>query len=102
MINIKAALAMTKTMICSIVDYSNIFLSVCNKNDLEDLQILQNQALRCCFNNVDPRDEHIDVLHQMANIIVQEQGLRNFEFGDTQYAQGLTSDYYRGDPGDCP
>ena len=35
-------------------------------------------------------------------ILVQEQGLNNFEFGDTQYAQGLTSDYYRGDPGDCP
>ena len=38
----------------------------------------------------------------MSYHIVQEQGLKNFEFGDTQYAQGLTSDYYRGDPGDCP
>ena len=35
-------------------------------------------------------------------VVVQEQGLKNFEFGDTQYAQGLTSDYYRGDPGDYP
>ena len=35
-------------------------------------------------------------------LLVQEQGLKIFEFGDTQYAQGLTSDYYRGDPGDCP
>ena len=26
--------------------------------------------------------------------------MKNFEFGDTQYTQGLTSDYYRGDPGD--
>ena len=34
--------------------------------------------------------------------LVQEQGLKNFEFGDTQYTQGLTTDYYRGDPGDCP
>ena len=34
--------------------------------------------------------------------IVQEQGLKKIEFGDTQYAQGLTSDYYRGDPRDCP
>ena len=36
------------------------------------------------------------------NVIVQEQGLNIFEFDDTQYTQGLTSDYYRGDPGDCP
>ena len=34
--------------------------------------------------------------------IVQEQGLKKFEFDDTQYTQGLTSDYHRGDPGDCP
>ena len=46
----------------------------------------------------------IPFLCQRKNIrfIVQEQGLKNFEFGDTQYAQGLTSDYCRGDPGDCP
>ena len=42
--------------------------------------------------------------HQIdvGQFIVQEQGLKKIEFGDTQYAQGLTSDYYRGDPGDCP
>ena len=40
---------------------------------------------------------HVCHLH-----IVQEQGLKVFDFGDTQYAQGLTSDYYRGDPGACP
>ena len=37
-----------------------------------------------------------------TELVVQEQGLKNFEVGDTQYTQGLTSDYYRGDPGDCP
>ena len=40
--------------------------------------------------------------YSTLSLLVQEQGLKNFEFGDTQYAQGLTSDYYRGDPGDCP
>ena len=35
-------------------------------------------------------------------MLVQEEGLKTFEFGDTQYTQGLTSDYYREDSGDCP
>ena len=36
MITVKAALHITKTMLCSIVDYGNIFLTSCNVCDLTD------------------------------------------------------------------
>ena len=68
MINVKAALHITKTMLCSVIDYGNIFLSSCNQGDLNDMQILQNNALRCCYGVFDPRDEHILFLHNQANM----------------------------------
>ena len=36
MINVKAALDITKTMLCSVIDYCNIFLSSCTQGDLSD------------------------------------------------------------------
>ena len=36
MITVKAALDITKTMCCSIIDYGNIFLSSCYNNNLKD------------------------------------------------------------------
>ena len=68
MINVKAALDITKTMLCSVIDYGNIFLSSCNQGDLNDMQILQNNAIRCCYNVSDPRDEHVIFLHGQANM----------------------------------
>ena len=32
------------------------------------MQILQNNALRCCYGVSDPRDEHILFLHSQANM----------------------------------
>ena len=32
MINIKAALDITKTMLCTVIDYGNILLSSCNQS----------------------------------------------------------------------
>ena len=54
MINVKAALDITKTMLCSVIDYGNIFLSSCNQGELSDMQILQNNAFRCCYSVSDP------------------------------------------------
>ena len=68
MLNTKAALDIVKTMICSIIDYGNIFIDTCTLQDLQDLQVLQNNALRCCYNVSDPRDEHIADLHANANM----------------------------------
>ena len=67
MINTKAALDVAKTMLCSIIDYGNMFLSSINEAELNDLQILQNNAIRC-YKISDPRDEHILELHVRANM----------------------------------
>ena len=55
-------------MICSIIDFGNIFIDTCTLQDLQDLQVLQNNALRCCYNVSDLRDEHIADLHANANM----------------------------------
>ena len=68
MLSLKAALDIVKTMICSIIDYGNICIDTCTSQDLQDLQILQNSALRCCYNVCDPRDEHVSDLHRNANV----------------------------------
>ena len=68
MLNEKASLDIVKTMLCSVIDYGNMFINTCNTQDLADLQVLQNNALRCCYNVTDPRDEHIFDLHVKANM----------------------------------
>ena len=68
MFTVKAALDVTKTLLCSIIDYGNIFLSSCIENDLTDIQTLQNHALRCCHNVYDHRTEHTAHLHDISNV----------------------------------
>ena len=68
MVTTKAALDIVKPMLCSIVDYGNIFLSSCNIVDLKDIQTLQNHALRCCHKTNDPRNEDIIHLHSISNV----------------------------------
>ena len=68
MINIKAALDITKTMLCSVIDYGNIFLSSCTISNLNDLQVIQNHAIRCVYNIKNPIDFHINELHIKSNI----------------------------------
>ena len=69
MITIKAALDITKTIFCSIIDYGNVFLSSCNIRELKDIQTLQNHVLRCCHKITDPRDEHVLHLNNISNVI---------------------------------
>ena len=45
-----------------------IFLSSCSENDLNDIQILQNHALRCCFRVKNPLEMSICDLHTNSNI----------------------------------
>ena len=84
MLNTKAALDIVKTMLCSVIDYGNIFLNPCTLQDLEDLQILQNHALRCCYNVIDARTKLVTDLHKTANVKMldvrrkKQQLLRNF------------------------
>ena len=69
MITTKAALDIIKTVFCIIIDYGNIFLISCPTGDLKDIQTLQNHALRCCYNIMDPRDEGTIYLHDTSNVV---------------------------------
>ena len=66
MIILKVSLDITKTMFCSIIDYGNIFLSICSEGELKDIQTMQNHALRCCYDVKRPRDEHVTDLMILA------------------------------------
>ena len=73
MLTEKAALDIIKTMFCSVIDYGNILLSSCSVGDLGDIQTLQNHALRCCYKITDPRNYHVQDLHQAANIVLVDR-----------------------------
>ena len=47
-LTVEAALAVGKSMILSLIDYGNIYLTSLTQKDQEDLQKLQNKVLRCC------------------------------------------------------
>ena len=44
-----SALAIYKQMILPLFDYSGFLSISCNKTDREDLQVIQNNALRHCL-----------------------------------------------------
>ena len=63
-----AATQVLKTMFVSVLDYGNIFLTGINQDKLYDLQKLQNDALRCCLNIKNPRDVHVNDMHEQLNL----------------------------------
>ena len=63
-----AATQVLKTMFVSVLDYGNIFITGINQDTLQDLQKLQNDALRCCLNVKNPRDVHIHDMHEQLNL----------------------------------
>ena len=67
MITVKAALDITKTMLCSVIEYGNIVLSSCIDADLHDLKVLQNNAIQSCYGISDPRDAHVVDKKEKAN-----------------------------------
>ena len=67
-LTIDAALAVGKSMILSLIDYGNIFLTCLTHEDKSDLQKLQNKILRCCLNIVDPLDINITEMHTLTKV----------------------------------
>ena len=67
-LTIDAALAVGKSMLLSLIDYGNIFLTCVTQEDRSDLQKLQNKILRCCLNIVDPLDINIIEMHSLVNV----------------------------------
>ena len=69
----KSALAIYKQTILPVFDYAGFLIIACNKSDRHDLQIIQNDALRTCY-NVKRRDKlSISKMHKKSNLLSLEQ-----------------------------
>ena len=69
----KAAISIYKSTILPVFDYPGYVIISCNKSDRHDLQIMQNDALRTCF-NVKRRDKlSISKMHKKAKLLSLEQ-----------------------------
>ena len=69
----KSAVSIYKQTILPIFDYAGFMLISCNKSDRHDLQIIQNDALRTCY-NVKRRDKlSISSMHKKSNLLSLEQ-----------------------------
>ena len=69
----KGAIAIYKQTILPMFDYAGFILIACTKSDRSDLQVIQNDALRTCF-NVKRRDKlSILKMHKKANLLSLEQ-----------------------------
>ena len=55
--------------------FSHVSFAMClnNKGDVNKLQILQNRALRMCYNIQNPRDISVSQLHTMAKVDMLEK-----------------------------
>ena len=72
-LTVEAALAVGKSMILSLIDYGNIFLTSLTQKDQDDLQKLQNKILRCCLNIVDPMDMNVAEMHRLVGVNMVDQ-----------------------------
>ena len=70
---IDSALAIYKQMIMPLFDYSGFLLISCNKTDREDLQIIQNNALRCCLTLRQNDRISLVEIHRRAKLVSLEQ-----------------------------
>ena len=72
-ITLKCALAIYKQTILPLFDYTGFMQLTINVSDKNDLQILQNNALRICY-NVRLRDKVlIERMHNQANLLSLDQ-----------------------------
>ena len=73
LITIQCALTIYKQTILPLFDYSGFVMISCNVSNRNDLQTLQNNALRVCF-NVKLRDRvSVNRMHDRANLLSLEQ-----------------------------
>ena len=80
----KSALAIYKQTILPVFDYAGFMIISCNKSDCHDLQIIQNDALRTCY-NVKRRDKlSVAKMHTKSNLLSLEQR-RSFQLLNLMY-----------------
>ena len=69
----KSAISIYKQMILPVFDYPGFLLISCNKSDPQALQVIQNDALRCCY-NVRRRDKlSVSSMHKKSKLLSLEQ-----------------------------
>ena len=69
----KSAVSIYKQTILPVFDYAGFMLISCNKSDRQDLQVIQNDALRTCY-NVKRRDRlSISNMHRRSNLLSLDQ-----------------------------
>ena len=68
MITMQASLMIFKSVFLGVLDYGSIFVSSLPEQTKEDIQILQNNALRSCLNITDPRNVNILEMHADTNV----------------------------------
>ena len=68
-LTIPVALNVCKSMFLSVLDYGNIFITPVPMDTKDDLQKLQNSALRICCNIRDPTEIHVKDLHTNTNVL---------------------------------
>ena len=72
-LNKDTALAIYKQMVLPLFDYSGFLLLSCYKTDREDLQVIQNNALRLCLDiKLNDRISFVEI-HRKANLVSLEQ-----------------------------
>ena len=72
-LTIKVAIDVARSMIFSLIDYGNVFLTGCTQEDKYDLKILQNKILRCCLKINDPMDISTLEMHNMLDLSMIDQ-----------------------------
>ena len=73
MITTKCAITVYMQTILPILDYSGFITISCNVSDLNDLQTIQNHALRICYNVRLGDRVSIEHMHTRANLLSLEQ-----------------------------
>ena len=63
-----AAVLVFKSVFLGVLDYGSIFVSSIPEEMKENIQTLQNHALRCCLNIINPRDANVIAIHRQVNV----------------------------------
>ena len=93
-ISTKCAILIYKQTIMPLLDYPGFLLNSCNISDRKDLQVLQNDALRTCY-NVRRRDRlSLCKLHAEAKLLSLEQR-RNIQLLSLMYLHKKNHDVQR-------
>ena len=67
-LNTETRVLVYKQTVLPLSEYVSFIMCLNNKHDIDKLQVLQNRALRMCFNIQNPRDISIQRLHEMAKV----------------------------------